>query len=330
MIRVNLIAWDNGVGLSSDLRILQQRLTACGYAVHISVLPRGALRKIFAPLLRRVRTKWKRLRGHAIEAFEINLFLEHVRPEYFPLARRQVLIPNPEWFSAADKSALKSLDAVFVKTHHAEAIFTARGCRTHYIGFTSADRYDPTVGRERTFFHLAGRSENKNTEPLLALWRAHPQWPHLTVIQNPRSAIAATPVANITHRIEYIADAELRVVQNAHQFHLCPSEIEGFGHYLVEAMSVAAVTLTLDAAPMNEFIAADRGVLVPIIRTGVQSLSATNFFAQADMAAAIERICNMSDAEISDLGHAARDWYEKNDAALADRLDRAIAAIAAS
>ena len=36
--------------------------------------------------------------------------------------------------------------------------------------------------------------------------------------------------------------------------HICPSAREGFGHYINEARSVGAVVLTIDAAPMSEFV----------------------------------------------------------------------------
>ena len=83
---------------------------------------------------------------------------------------------------------------------------------------------------------------------------------------------------NIDHRIGHLSDGELRRLQNSHRFHLCPSQTEGSGHYLVEALSVGATTLTLDAAPMNELVTADRGLLVPIAHTGTQYLATTNFF----------------------------------------------------
>jgi hypothetical protein len=58
-----------------------------------------------------------------------------------------------------------------------------------------------------------------------------------------------------------------------------------FGHYLVEALSVGAVTLTLDAAPMNELITVERGALRAGRSTGTQHLAATNFFDEAENAA---------------------------------------------
>jgi Glycosyl transferases group 1 len=327
MSRINLIVWDNGVGLSSDMRLLSTALGARGHVVTISALRRGKLRKVFRPWQIRARILGQRLRGRNVQTYDVNLFLEHARPEYFPLARRNVLIPNPEWFDAKDEAALPAIDHLFVKTHHAEAIFCARGCNTTFTGFTSPDRRDASVPRERKFFHLAGRSQNKNTEALLTLWRKHPQWPQLTVVQNPRTAQPGPPAANIVHRVDYLADEELKRLQNAHCFHLCPSQTEGFGHYLVEAMSLGATTLTLDAAPMNELVGVERGVLVPVARTETQNLAVTNFFDDDAMQAAIEDMMALEDADLERIGAAARRWYEDNDRAFRERIDAAVSAL---
>jgi len=324
MASVNLIARDIGFGLSRDLRLLAAALASRGHDVGVCAIRRGKLRKLADPWRLRARSAVRRLRGASPIEFDVNLMLEEIRGEYLPLARRNVLLPNPEWFRPQDRQALRGIDCVFAKTRHAAAIFTALGCPVAFSGFTSQDRHDPAIARERAFFHLAGRSRNKNTEPLLDLWRRHPHWPRLTLVQDPRTARTAAPAPNIDHRIDHLDDGELRRLQNAHRFHLCPSQTEGFGHYLVEAMSVAAVTLTLDAAPMNELVTAGRGVLVPVARTAAQSLATTNYFDEAGMAQAVERVIGLGDAECERLGAAARAWFLDNDRAFPDRLDAAI------
>ncbi|MEO7433545.1 MAG: glycosyltransferase [Dokdonella sp.] len=320
MLRVNLISWDNGVGLSRDLDLLAEALAAGGAHVHFTRRGRGTWRKLGRPLKVFAQTAWQAIRHRGRARFDLNIMLEHVFPEYLRWARATAFIPNPEWCTPSDVAALDRVALVLAKTHAAERLFAAHSTASAYIGFTSPDRLDRDVARQRTFFHLAGRSGNKGTEPLLALWRAHPEWPTLTVVQSPRTAKPGAAAANIRHRVDYVADGELRALQNAHRFHLCPSETEGFGHYLVEAMSVGAVALTLDAAPMNELVQPDRGILVPASRTGTQNLATTHFFDERAMSAAIEQMIGMSADEVDLRGCAARAWYETNSAAFPQRL----------
>lgn len=327
-ISINLIAWDNKVGLSTDVHLLADALRAGGYAVHFSTLRRGKLRKWSRPVRLRARYAWRRLLGR--ECYDVNLFLEHVRPEDLPFARRNFLIPNPEWCLPKDVALLPRIDGVLLKTRHAQPIFAALDCRTAAIGFTSVDRLDAAVPREHTFFHLAGRSTNKGTERLLALWRRHPEWPRLTVVQNPRTATPGPPAANIAHRIDYIDDAEMQRLQNANAFHVCCSETEGFGHYIGEAMSVGAVVLATDAPPMNELVSPGRGVLVGYDATGTQHLATTYRFSEAALEAAVLRCIAMDDAERNALGRGARAWFEQNDADFAQRLHAGIDALLAS
>ena len=329
MIRVNLIARDNGFGLSRNLHLLHDALAAADFEVTVSGIRRGALRKILHPARLRARTLARRLAGRGPQRWDVNLMLERVRPEYLATARRNVLLPHPEWFDQRDRKWLPRLDRAFVLTRHAVPIFESLGLKTEYTGFTSEDRRDPSVPRERAFFHLAGRSANKGTETLLATWRRHPGWPRLTVLQSPRAAREIVRASNITHRVGYIADAELKRIQNAHRFHLCPSETEGFGHYLVEAMGVGAVVATLDAPPMNEMVTRERGALIAPSRTGTQSLATTYFYDETALEHAIERLLSTPDAELERMGTAARTWFEDNDRAFKSRIAEAVRAHAA-
>ena len=324
---VHLLGFDNGVGLSRDLRLLARTLETRGYHVDFTnTRRRGGIPGLIQRMKGRRHAAQLARRHHRglPLPYDFVLMEEHIAPGFLDDAPCRVLLPHPEWFLPRDMQALDRIDLVLTKTREAERIFTAQGCRAICIGFTSEDRRDTAVLRERAFFHLAGSSRTKATEPLLALWRKHPEWPRLTVVQHPSEAKPASPATNIAHRIGYLAEAELKHLQNAHRFHLCPSETEGFGHYIVEAMSVGAVVITLDAPPMNEMITPERGILLPYARTGSQHLATTYHFDDAAMEAAIERTLAIDDARCEALGAAARVWYEAERAALPERLDGAL------
>lgn len=325
-LRINLIAWNNGVGLSRDLALLRHALEAGGYRVHVTAIGRGKLRKWLRPPLVRVRP-WVRVALRLPPAHDVNIMLEHIRPEDFASAKRTFFIPNPEWCNDRDVALLPRVHGVLAKTRHAVAIFEALGARTALIGFTSEDRLDAAVTRERTFFHLAGRSSNKGTDALLKLWQRHPEWPRLTVVQSPRTARALLPTPNIDHRIDYVDDTELRRLQNANRFHICCSETEGFGHYLVEAMSVGAVVFTTDAPPMNELLDASRGVPVRYGHTGTQCLAKTFFVDTQALEEQVTAALAFDEARAASLGHAARSWFEANDATFPGRLRAGIEAL---
>lgn len=324
---VHLLGFDNGVGLSRDLRLLADTLRARDYRVDFTnTRRRGGL----PGLVQRTKGHWhawqvaRRRRRGLPPPYDFVLMEEHIITAFLDDAPRCVLLPHPEWFLPRDLQALGRIDLVLAKTHEAERVFAAQGCRALCIGFTSEDRRETSVPRERAFFHLAGSSRTKNTEPLLALWRRHPEWPRLTVVQHPKEARSGAAAANIDHRIGYLDEAELKRLQNTHRFHLCPSETEGFGHYIVEAMSVGAVVITLDGPPMNEMITPERGVLVPYSRIGTQHLATTFQFDDAAMEHAVERALSLDDAGCHALGAAARAWYEAERAAFPDRLDAAL------
>lgn len=329
MARINLLAWDNQRGLSHDIRLLSEALTVLGHEVHVTRL--GSHRRDGGWQSRRLywRMWWQRLRSGNRYAtpYDINIALEHVRPNWFALARLNVLVPNPEWLSPRSQRYLRRFDAVLCKTHYAVDLFNARGCRALHIGFRSTDCLEVTVPREATFLHLAGASRMKGTERLLALWRRHPEWPKLLVLQSPRTAIAQpVPVpANIEHRVGYLDDiGEVRRLQNSRVFHLCLSETEGWGHYIAEAMSCKAVVITCDAPPMNELVTSARGILVKASAAAPFNMATLHRFDESALETTITRLSGMPERDYTTLGEQARAWFDTNDASFAGRLDAAL------
>jgi len=320
MARINLIAWDNNRGLSHDIRLLRDALRELGHEV--SFTPASAPRK--RRWWQKLALRWNASRKAPL--YDLNITLEHASPEHLPLARLNAFVPNPEWFSQRDLKQLARYDAVLTKTREATAIFQRLGVRTLPIGFQSTDCLQPVRECQPTFLHLAGASRMKGTERLLATWRRHPEWPVLHVLQAPGvGPDVDLSAANIVHRREYVADiADIRKLQNSHVFHLCLSETEGWGHYIVEALSCGAVVLTCDAPPMNELVTATRGVPVAATPDGPLNLATRYLFDEAALEAAIERCSRMERTEWEQLGAAARDWYVDNQQGFGARLSAAL------
>jgi hypothetical protein len=330
MTSVNVVAFENGVGNSRDLALVRRALAALGCEVTVTSVSARVRRRRRSPLVHaiaaaRLWLRRRRQRRGGRARFDVTLMLEHVWPEALHLGACTIVVPNPEWFDRSDQRLLARVDRVWAKTGHSLAAFGARGCRTTLIGFDSEDRFDPAEPREPSFFHLAGKSRMKGTARLVALWARHPQWPRLTVVHSRRAVFDAVAAPNIVYETRYLSDAELRRLQNRHLYHLCLSETEGWGHYIPEAHSVGAVVLATDAPPMNEHVAAGRGLLVPCMAHGRQHLATTYAVADEALERAVEAALALDPAGRERIGRAARDWFLANRRDFAQRLARALA-----
>lgn len=335
MANINLVYRDNGFGLSRDFRLLAGALRRNGCEVYATrVDARGERRRRrrgVAACLQAPRLLLGGLRRHLdAPRFDLNVMLEHLWPEQTALAQRNAVLPNPEWFDRHDQRRLGSVDAVWAKSRDALDIFQALGCDAQLVGFDSEDRMDRDIVRQRRFLHLAGGSRTKGTQRLLALWHRHPEWPVLTVLQHPSEAIKAPPAANIDHRIDYLDPRrpddlhELVRLQNSHQFHVCTSEADAWGHYLVEALGVGAVTLTVDAPPMNERITPGCGLLVPYARREPMALATRYYFDEQALERTVNHALGLDAHELRQISDNARACFERNRVAFDQRVGSAL------
>ena len=328
-LQFNIIGKSNGVGLSRDIAILQEAITSVGHAANIVQIDRSEARR-----RRSLLTHWQACFAHrrsqralrltAATRSEINVMLEHVWPQFLHTSDLNILIPNPEWFDHRDRRLLASLSHVWSKTLHSKQVFDALGSRAQHIGFDSNDRFLPRMHKERVFLHVAGMSTMKGTRRLLDLWYRHSHWPTLVVVQHQTRDDSVVHVPNVRRISRYLADDVLQDLQNSSLFHICPSQTEGWGHSLVEALSTSGVVITVDGPPMNELVDASRGLLVPHSTTGTKNLACTYDFDETALAATIERAIAMSDAECTWFGERARAWYRSNKRLFPARIARAV------
>ena len=107
----------------------------------------------------------------------------------------------------------------------------------------------------------------KNTAPVVEAWLRHPEWPNLTVVSHRSEhqylAEECRKARNIKFITDWLSDEDRRWLRNIHGVHICPSEMEGFGHYINEARSVKALVIGSNASPMNELVQEnENGILI--------------------------------------------------------------------
>jgi glycosyltransferase involved in cell wall biosynthesis len=239
----------------------------------------------------------------------ISVFFENLPSGWLAISPRNFLIPNQEWMRPETVQNISRCSEIWCKTRYAEALFRDRGFAASYIGFSSRDPYRPDVRRDWAgFLHVAGRSHLKGTRTILELWRRHPEWPEIVVVVRDDGfrRHAAPNVRIITSPLE---QHEIDRLMNERGIHLCPSEAEGYGHYIAEALACRALVITVDAPPMNELVRAEFGLLAKPAR--VEPLGfGSRFFVDADaLEAQVERALVMPAAEKEHRGDLAREAY---------------------
>ena len=315
-LSINIVACDSGGGLSTDLDILTNLLWALGCRVRINGWPTRRQRndtEIVGRLIGRLRYEYALVAG---PSYDMNMFIEHISPRFIPQARLNCLIPNPEWFREGNMPHMSQIDWVLCKTMSAVEACDGLARHTRYLGFTSPDKLSEDVARpdEIVCLHIAGASSWKGTAAVVEAWRRRPDWPHLVIIRNPNQygggPLMEFPlVPNITFVDRRIDARELREYQNACAVHVCPSEAEGFGHIIVEAMSCEAVVVTTDGAPMNEIVMTNRGLLARVSHTEPMRRATRYFVDVDDLGRQIDRVLAMKPDERRALGKNARQWY---------------------
>lgn len=293
-LHINIVCELNGGGMQKDYEILERELQLLGHHVKQVALTNKA----------------------PISEADINIFIELPKKACFPFAKKNYFIPNPEWY-CADRKMIPQFDLILCRTHEVERIFQQFTKNTYFLGFTSMDKFDDTIAKEyNQFLHVAGTSHQKGTQTILDLWAQRPDFPLLI---SSGSLFKDPKIHNVLHSKERIPEELFTRRQNECGIHLCTSETEGFGHYLVEAMSTGAVVITTDAPPMNEHIQ-DRRCLVGYNATKPQRLAINYYVDPVQLECAISDLLALPKEEVVKIGQHNRQLFLEQREAFRKRL----------
>jgi hypothetical protein len=236
MKTINLIYYNNGVGLKKDAEILKQYIKNAEIfttPIEVKALPS--------------------------KKFDYNIFLQDFDELFFPFAEKNILIPNPEWTYDFYLPKLSVFDLILTKSEFAKNLFEPYNSKIVNIGFASVDRYNPLYEKRNLYFHLSGKSIQKNTELVIECFREVNE-PITIIDDTDRLTISEKP--NINYINHYLNDVEIDYYMNRSLYHICPSLDEGWGHYIYEGLSTKSIIIANNCPPYNEFLTKETSILL--------------------------------------------------------------------
>lgn len=300
-MRFNIISnLNNGAGLQQDYELLSAELRSRGHGV--------------------CGLQFNKLK--AVPPADVNLFLETVVPAVFSAAPQQWVVPNPEWWLEPYHVCLPRITKFLCKTHDSLRHFREiAGNRAEYLGFSARDLYCPDIERQHAWLHIAGNSNVKNTDAILMAWETLPY--DLTLVTRlPRLQALAAKLRRVTV-YSHVKDSELLLLFNQHAFYLCPSQYEGFGHTLHEAMGVGALVITRDGPPMNEF-GLPKDFLIPSRVDRQLRLAQMRTVTPEAVAAKVHYVATLPSDTVQHLSLKMRGLYQIHRAAFRQRLSEVL------
>ncbi len=301
-MKINIIARDNAAGLTADINILTELLRNNGFQVEFTDYK-----------------SLKRFSFWSYKTYDLNIFLQWANPSWLHLAKKNILIPNPEWFKEKWLPYLNRFDAIFCKTKHAVEIFKGKNSNIVFTSFTSKDKSLKGESAAKIkknyqkYLHVAGKSKMKGTDIILKTWRNNPDFPHLTIIQRNIDTSADSCPKNLTIIPKYISENHLKLLMNQCGVHICTSSAEGFGHSIGESLSCKALIISTDAPPMNELIRPNRGILIKPVKKEKKKLSQAFFIDVSGLENAIKKLMKMNNSDMNILMENAHKFYIEND-----------------
>lgn len=249
------------------------------------------------------------------------IHLQRVQSRYIAGPHENWLIPNQEWYWPRRLPYLDMVDRVLCKTREAESTFSQYHEQAVYIGFSGLlpDGGQNFASRDfRRFLHVAGNNRKKGSAAVVRAWQNHPEWPVLDLVIEDRTRLPVIPDNVRAH--EKVSDSTLAELRRECGMVIAPSEAEGFGHVLLDAMAWGQIIVTVDAPPMNELVSSSRGFLVDYASSIPCNMGCQYFVDKLALESAVTQILESNQQDLEALSTSAREWAISNDQAFRQRM----------
>lgn len=255
---------------------------------------------------------------------DIHIYISNADKKWFPYCKKKYFMVNHELFyqSEKDSEILSEIDVALCRTdvgsQWAQKIKIEHNFNYH-IATTRFTTYFPekTITKHwNILLHSAGEHHWKQTDAIIKTWQKYPDLPFIIItctnqcLRNVEALLKSGGQPTNMHLHKKLLEYdEFILLKNKIGIHLCPSIVEGYGHYINEARKIKSLVITTNMAPMNELIDENSGILINCSSYGTKKNGAPLCFISVDdIYEAVMKSYNMT---IEDKKILADNAYEK-------------------
>lgn len=260
--------------------------------------------KIYKKILNEIFPKYNCIivdsdRAKPSEHDNIHLYISNVDKKWFPFADVKMLMINHELFFQSEKdkdlARYSELNYVLCRTQigydWAMKIKLEQGFKYSII-LTRFTTVFPSLSIQKDqnlILHSAGEHHWKQTDSIIKAWQKYPDLPLLILtctgqcFRNVEPILKKGGYPRNIHFHKKLLDYEKFVsLKNRAGIHLCPSIVEGYGHYINESRKVKSLVITTNFPPMNELVDDTCGILINCSSYGNKKNGTTLCFVNED------------------------------------------------
>lgn len=318
MMSIDIFVPNHSMGLMVDSQVFQESLSSFGCKIRIFKVP---LSFYITPYDTNLINP-----GGADLAIFIEKILMHPKMIQYP---RRILSLHPEWLVSEEVEKIDLLTEVWHKTRfslsHVGPKFPT--LRHTLIGFTTPDP-KLRVDNFDTYIHFRGKSLYRNTQRIINCWEKNINWPLLKIQAYGDGTFIHFPhwvefSKNISCYFGFMGSEAYLECATSGGVHLCLSETEAFGHYINESRAMGALTVVLDAPPMNELVDSNSGFVIPVSQASLCNFGARFHVSDEDLYVAFEKVIALSKKDKVELGVNARKRFEDESRIFYQQLENA-------
>lgn len=207
---------------------------------------------------------------------DVHIYISYANIKIMDYCRIKMFMINHELFlhRESDLEGIRKVDYLLAKNHI--GVNWAQKIKDKYqlkykIVLTKFTSLFPVIKVDKIWnlvLHSAGEHHWKQTDSILKCWLKYPDMPIIVITctdqcyKNIQDLIGNSNPKNLIFHNSLLPKDEFIKLKNEAGMHLCPSIVEGFGHYINEGRKVGSLVITSNMAPMNELINTNTGVLI--------------------------------------------------------------------